>query len=131
MIHTDSLSLGWIQSVGERLGKVDKALLEKAIRALYVAEHLKMLGLNFMFKGGTSLLIQLPTPQRFSIDVDIVTTSNRDQVAEVLDAIVSDGFFHRWEEDIRVQQQPDLPVEHFKLFYVSNFPGLTPENYIL
>lgn len=130
MILADSFSLDWIQSVGERLGKIDKALLEKAIRALFLAEQLKMRDLNFLFKGGTSLLIQLPTPQRFSIDVDIVTTSNRDQLAGVLDTIVSDGFFHRWEEDIRVQQQ-DLPVEHFKLFYVSNFPGLTPENYIL
>ncbi len=131
MIHTDSLSRDWIQAVGERLGKVDKALLEKAIRALFLAEQLKVHGLNFLFKGGTSLLIQLPSPQRFSIDVDIVTTGNHAQVAGVLDAIVQGGFFHRWEQDIRVQQQQDLPVEHFKLFYISNFPGLTPENYIL
>ena len=72
MIHPESLSLEWIQSVGTRLGKVDKALLEKAIRALFLEEQLKIRGLDFQFKGGTSLLLHLPTPLRFSIDVDIV-----------------------------------------------------------
>lgn len=66
MIHPDSLSLEWIQSVATRLGKVDKALLEKAIRALFLAEQLKVRGLDFQFKGGTSLLLQLPIPRRFS-----------------------------------------------------------------
>lgn len=131
MIHPDSLSLEWIQSVAIRLGKVDKALLEKAIRALFLAEQLKVRGLDFQFKGGTSLLLQLPTPRRFSIDVDIVTTATREQLIDILKAVTEDKLFTRWEEDVRAQQRPDLPVEHFKLFYKSQFPGFTPENYIL
>lgn len=131
MIHPDALSLEWIQSVGTRLGKVDKALLEKAIRALFLAEQLKVRGLDFQFKGGTSLLLHLPTPLRFSIDVDIVTTATRAQLIDILKGIAEDKLFTRWEEDVRVQQRADLPVEHFKLFYKSQFPGFTPENYIL
>jgi hypothetical protein len=131
MIHPDSLSLEWIQSVGTRLGKVDKALLEKAIRALFLAEQLKVRGLDFQFKGGTSLLLHLTTTRRFSIDVDIVTTASREQLINILSAIANDKLFSRWDEDVRVQQRPDLPFEHFKLFYKSAFPGFTEENYIL
>lgn len=131
MIHTDSLSLEWIRFVATRLGKVDKALLEKAIRALFLAEQLKIRGLDFQFKGGTSLLLHLSVPLRFSIDVDIVTTANRQQVIDILNAIIEDNQFTRWEEDVRIQHGQDLPVEHFKMFYKSQFPGFTPENYIL
>jgi len=131
MIHPDSLSLEWIQSVGTHLGKIDKALLEKAIRALFLAEQLNVRGLDFQFKGGTSLLLHLSTPLRFSIDVDIVTTATREQLINILSAIANDRLFSRWEEDVRAQQRPDLPVEHFKLFYKSQFPGFTAENYIL
>lgn len=131
MIHPDSLSLEWIQSVATRLGKVDKALLEKAIRALFLTEQLKVRGLDFQFKGGTSLLLHLPVPLRFSIDVDIVTSANRQQLIDILKAIIGDNLFTRWEEDVRIQHGQDLPVEHFKLFYKSQFPGFTPENYIL
>ena len=131
MINPSSLSLPWIQSVAARLGRVDKALLEKAIRALFLTEQLKIHGLDFQFKGGTSLLIQLPIPRRFSIDVDIITTDNRKQLMVVMDALISEGFFNRWEEDVRVPQHQDLPVEHFKLLYTSHFPGFTAENYIL
>ncbi len=131
MIHPNSFSVNWIKSVAARLGSVDKALLEKAIRALFLTEQLKISGLNFQFKGGTSLLIQLPTPRRFSIDVDIVTTDNRERLAVIMDTIVSEGLFNRWEEDVRIQHRQDLPVEHFKFFYTSHFPGVTPESYIL
>lgn len=131
MIHRDSLSVDWIQSVAGTLGRIDKALLEKAIRALFLAEQLKIQGVHFQFKEGTSLLLKLPEPRRFSIDVDIVTTDSRAALEKAMDAIVFGGFFTRWEEDVRRRTGANIPVEHFKLFYISHFPGFTPESYVL
>lgn len=130
MIHKNSLSREWITGLGEKLGKVDKALLEKAIRALFLAEQLHLKGLRFQFKGGTSLLLHLREPRRFSIDVDIVTIESRADIARVLGALCAEDEFVRWEEDIRPHKSR-LPVEHYKVFYSTLFPGFSPENYIL
>jgi len=50
----------------------DPILIEKMIMALTLVEELQLSGLDFIFKGGTSLLLLLGTPQRFSIDIDIL-----------------------------------------------------------
>lgn len=39
MILLDSLSAEWLKSVSSNLGKVDVSLLEKAVRALFLAEN--------------------------------------------------------------------------------------------
>ncbi len=71
------LSAEWLKSVSSKLGKVDSSLLEKAVWALFLAEQLKVNDLIFVFKGGTSLLLHLEKPLRFSIDVDIITPTKR------------------------------------------------------
>lgn len=111
MIHFDTLSLEWVQLVADRLGKIDRALLEKAIRALFLTEQLKLRGLPFQFKGGTSLLLHLKTPRRFSIDVDIITTASNTEVQRVINEIANTGTFSRWEQDLRPVHQPNLLIE--------------------
>lgn len=129
MIHLDSLSKGWIDAVAGKLGKIDKALLEKSIRALFLTEQLQAHGLRFQFKGGTSLLLHFPLPKRFSIDVDIVLTDDKAAIPALLNALVSKGHFQRWEEDIRTKA--DLPLQHFKCYYISQYPGFSQSNYVL
>lgn len=51
----------------------DLQLLEKTIGALYLLENLVNEGLEFIFKGGTSLVLLLNDLKRFSVDVDIIT----------------------------------------------------------
>lgn len=131
MIHTDSLQKDWIDSIATKLGKIDKALLEKSIRALSLTEQLKVQGLQFQFKGGTSLLLHFPTPRRFSIDVDIVSTDSKDTICQILDNLVNDGLFQRWEEDVRTTAHSALLVQHFKCYYISQYPGLSQSNYVL
>ncbi|MFN0213598.1 MAG: nucleotidyl transferase AbiEii/AbiGii toxin family protein [Saprospiraceae bacterium] len=131
MIHPDSLLSPWIDTVASKLGRIDKALLEKSIRALFLAEQLKYRGLNFQFKGGTSLFLHFPAPHRFSIDVDIVSSNDSAQVCTVLEALVTDAWFIRWEEDIRTQTGQYLPMQHFKCYYLSQYPGIAQGNYIL
>jgi hypothetical protein len=130
MILLDTLSAEWLKSVSSRLGKVDSSLLEKAVRALFLAEQLKVNDLNFVFKGGTSLLLHLEKPLRFSIDVDIITSDDKATLIKAMDAVIETGAFTRWEPDERTLRK-DLPVDHFKFFYKSQFPSPTAENYVL
>ena len=100
MIHSDSLQKDWIDSIAAKLEKIDRALLEKSIRALFLTEQLKVHGLKYQFKGGTSLLLHFPAPRRFSIDVDIVSTDSKESICQILHKLVNSGLFQRWEGDI-------------------------------
>ena len=51
----------------------DIRLLEKTIGTLYLVENLANEGLEFIFKGGTSLILLLNEIKKFSVDVDIIT----------------------------------------------------------
>lgn len=130
MIHLDSPSVEWLKSVSSKLGKVDVSLLEKAVRALLLAEQLRLNDLTFVFKGGTSLLLHLEKPLRFSIDVDIITSDDKETLIKAMDAVIETGAFTRWEADERTLRK-DLPIDHYKFFYKSRFPSPTSENYVL
>lgn len=45
-------------------------------------------GLNFIFKGGTSLVLLLDEIKRFSVDVDIITEEDKAKVETVLNKIL-------------------------------------------
>ena len=130
MILFDTLTAEWLKSVSSKLGKVDSSLLEKAVRALFLAEQLEVNDLTFVFKGGTSLLLHLEKPLRFSIDVDIITSDDKAKLIRAMDGVVKTGTFTRWEPDERTLRK-DLPVDHYKFFYKSQFPSPTAGNYVL
>ena len=54
------------------------------IHALSLVELLFKNGLNFIFKGGTSLILPLQDAGRFSIDIDIVTQASRTDIERIL-----------------------------------------------
>ena len=72
MINVDSLKADWIKKVSTKQNNADKILIEKSIRALYLLEQLVLTDLDFIFKGGTSLLLLLKDIKRLSIDIDII-----------------------------------------------------------
>jgi hypothetical protein len=115
MISTQSRTKEWIMGVREVSPGKDPILIETMIMALTLVENLKKAGLDFIFKGGTSLLLLLESPLRFSIDIDIVlpdTTNLDDCFMDVL----RQGIFTRIEESKRSGQ---LPKQHFKFFFQS------------
>ncbi len=61
------------------------------IHALSLVEQLSSQGLDFVFKGGTSLILLLDDAGRFSIDIDIVTTAAREDIEKALAAPVNRG----------------------------------------
>jgi hypothetical protein len=94
-------------------------LAEEAVHCLELVAELVEAGLPFQFKGGNSLLLILPEPKRFSIDVDIATDATREQIEHCLDVIV-DRFkiFKRWEKR-QHKTKPWLPIASYYLYFDS------------
>ncbi len=113
MIHTKSHTIEWITNVRNTLGKrIDPKLIEKVIYALTLLEQLQLHNLNFVFKGGTALLLATETPKRFSIDIDIITEESEDKIKEVIEKVTQLEMFIRWEEDNDRKHTPDAPLGH-------------------
>ena len=76
MIKNETFTIDWVKQVNQEQGwhrKEDQFKnLEKAIMALKLLENLKLNDIEFVFKGGTSLLLILEKLYRFSVDIDII-----------------------------------------------------------
>lgn len=124
MIDQKTSSIERITTLQDKIGKrSDPKLIEKVIQALIFLEQLKLNGLDFIFKGGTSLLLVSPSPKRFSIDIDVITEESEDKIKKVLDSIVKAGVFLKWEDDNKRKHSADAPLGHFKVFYKSVVDG--------
>lgn len=124
MIKESTYHPDWIFEVKQKLGrKYDPKLIEKVIYALILLEQLKINGLEFIFKGGTALLLATKKPKRFSIDIDIITEQTQSDIEPILDTMCSKTVFTHWEDDNNRKHTPDTPVGHFKTYYKSNVDG--------
>lgn len=135
MIHENTFSKEWIQkkSVDYKRGrrKADPTLIEKVTKALHLLEGLVETDLEFIFKGGTSLLLLLNEMHRFSIDIDIIIEEQKDRVDmnRILSEVVEkSSVFTHFEEDIR-KGNHQVPKAHYKVFYISTLDEI--ESYIL
>ncbi|MGY5252925.1 hypothetical protein [Sphingobacterium spiritivorum] len=65
MINARSYTIEWITDLRNKLGKrIDPKLIEKVIYALTFLEQLQLNNLNFVFKGGTALLLATEKPMK-------------------------------------------------------------------
>ena len=119
MILPASYTPAWIQQKRKVYPTSDPAIMEKVIYALSMVEQLVQTELQFIFKGGTSLLLILPEPKRFSIDVDIVTTESRERVEAALTTVCKNGIFTRFELDEFRSYRPGVPKAHYQLTFFS------------
>lgn len=132
MISKASYELEWIQKVSASLGKKgDPKLLEKVIYAFTLLEQIIVHNLDFIFKGGTSLLLSTNPPRRFSIDIDIITSTPQKEIEALLDKIVATGIFKKWVPDNDRKSAVEAPVAHYKLYYKSKVDTHKPEEPIL
>jgi len=124
MIDIKSHAIEWITDLRNKLGKrIDPKLIEKVIYALTFLEQLRLNGLEFVFKGGTALLLATKKPKRFSIDIDIITEEPNDRIKDILEKISQLEMFIRWEDDNDRKHTPEAPIEHYKIFYKSVVDG--------
>lgn len=130
MISKDSHTIEWIKSVAKAHNNADQILVEKVIRALTLLEGLKESGLDFIFKGGTALMLLLPEIKRLSIDIDIVLHKKPENIEEILEKLAKENGFTGFKEQER-NNKSKIQKAHYKFFYmpVTNTRG--KEEYIL
>ncbi len=108
----------WILGKAEELKPVDPLLLEKCIHALALVGHLSESGLEFLFKGGTSMLLLLDPVRRISTDIDIVCAAKPRQLEDILSKVSRLSPFTGMKEQDRGFR--GLPHRrHFQFFYPS------------
>ena len=91
-------------------------MLEKTLHAFALLDALAAKGLDFIFKGGTSLLLRLPRIRRLSIDADILCGWPDAELDAVLAELGHISPFTRMAEDDRGSHR--LPSRrHLKFFY--------------
>ncbi|MBU2446700.1 MAG: nucleotidyl transferase AbiEii/AbiGii toxin family protein [Bacteroidetes bacterium] len=117
MINTECFNKEWIDSIRKDFPLVDPIILEKTIYAFQLLSLLVEEGIEFVFKGGTSLLLLLPEPKRLSIDIDILTSLQKNDLETKLNSIAKNPSFTELVEDPRSESK--VPKKHYKLFFNS------------
>ncbi len=84
--------------------------------------------LDFVFKGGTALMLLLGTTKRLSIDIDIIVPNKKVNIGEYLDTFIEEREFTRYEK-IERNAETDIVKEHYKIYYQS--PVTQKEEFIL
>jgi hypothetical protein len=123
MILPKCFSKEWLQEQSDASQARDVRNLEKCVLALELVARLRKAGLEFIFKGGTSLLLLAEGPRRLSIDVDILCLESQEKLQEVLAKVVRPPFTAWEHQEQRDREAP--PTRHFRLLYESAFDGTT------
>ena len=97
------------------------SLLEKSVYAFGLLEAIQRVGMPFIFKGGTSLLLILDKPMRLSTDIDIIVPPGTDVDHFIAEAGRIFPFLHS-EEDVRIGRNK-IEKRHYKFFYQSPLTG--------
>lgn len=132
MIDKESLLAEWLTEK-RRQYKKDPGIIESMIHALYLLDQLRTTGLDFIFKGGTSLILIMEKPLRFSVDIDIIVSPdlNRESLDAYLKRIPGSSEFLRMEVDERRSYKEGIPKAHYSFFYRSNVPTRTKNGVVV
>ena len=129
MISEKNFSKDWIYNICNLLKKgkniADPELTEKVINALYLLQCIKKVGLKFIFKGGTALLLLLNKVHRFSIDIDIIVEKDIDDslLRKMFNDLISNSnIFYEFKGLNRVSVNK-IRKAHFKFYYKSVLDG--------
>ncbi len=128
MIKEHCFTDAWLEGFKKQKDhrRIDKIILEKMIYALHLLERIKSNGLDFVFKGGTSLVLLLEEGNRFSIDIDIICKTDRKDLERILQNVVDSSNFTGFELDEHRSYQPGVPKAHYKFSFDSTTKGKYP-----
>ncbi|OGB68622.1 MAG: hypothetical protein A2Y94_02015 [Caldithrix sp. RBG_13_44_9] len=127
MIAVKCFTVDWIYEKRKIAGNVDPGLLEKTIYAFELLGELIYNKLDFVFKGGTSLLLLLQDFRRISIDLDILCDEKMESLQEIFNRVIQSSQFLKWEGDPR--KPSGIPKKHFKFYFNSVINNL--QDYVL
>ncbi len=130
MIDDKTLDIKWIKELSVQNRNTDKILIEKVIRALYLLEGLAKVKLDFVFKGGTALMLLMDSSKRLSIDIDIITENEPDNLEAKFRDILAKQKFTRFELQNRTSESK-IKKAHYKFYYNPIHRTHSTEEYIL
>lgn len=116
MLSREIYTQEYISELRERTGN-DPIMIERTLFAFGLLEAIKSVDMPFVFKGGTSLMLLLDKPERFSTDIDIVVEPGTDIDTYIEKAKKVFPFFDK-EEDIR-KGENNIEKRHFRFKYLS------------
>lgn len=125
MIKEHCFTEEWLDSFRKQKDhkRIDKIILEKMIYALHLLERLKACGLDFIFRGGTSLVLLLKEDNRFSIDIDITWNAERKELEAILKKVVDSSNFKGFEIDDHRSYRTGVPKAHYKFRFDTKKRG--------
>ena len=126
MISKNTYTIEHVVALREKYKK-DPSLLERVLFAFGLLEALVRVGMPFIFKGGTSLMLILEKTLRLSTDIDILVKPGTN-VNRYIDEASKLFPFKSFEEDRRIGKN-NVEKRHFKFVY--NSPLRNDEFYIL
>lgn len=105
--------------------------LERQIFAFYLLEKLIKTRVEFIFKGGTALILLLETANRFSTDIDIlISKPNLEDLEKTFNDIAFENeIFFKWDKDIR--EDSTFPKAHYRFYFNSEYKDDNQTGYIL
>lgn len=129
MIHKECITKEWITEVSKQNRNADTILVQKVVRALIILEGLSESKLEFIFKGGTALMLLLNSSKRLSIDIDIIMPTNQENLIDTLTGIALQKGFIRVEEQKR-KVASNIAKAHYKFFFACSLNN-DKEDYVL
>ena len=125
MIKEHCFEESWLESFRKQKEhkRVDKIILQKMIYALHLLESLKQNGLEFVFKGGTSLVLILEESNRFSIDIDIICNTKKEELESILQKVIDSSQFDSFELDEHRSYKPGIPKAHYRFQFDTKLQG--------
>src|SRR5690606_12528765 len=130
MINQSELSAEWLNKISKQHRNADKILVEKVIRALLLLEGLAKQKIDFVFKGGTALMLHFNSTKRLSIDIDIILPNEIENLESILDTIAQEQGFLRKELQHR-STNSKIKKEHYKFFFTPLHKTQKDEEYVL
>lgn len=133
MINEKCFTIEWLNSF-KKLKKykfIQTNILEKMIYAFHLLEQLKTNGLEFVFKGGTSLILLLNEENRFSIDIDIICKTERKELEFILDKVVESSKFISVSLNEHRSYRQGVPKAHYSFSFDSVFNTKIKSNILL
>ena len=115
MLSKRTFSKEWLETKAKAAGAQQAQIFERCVHALELVGRLAEARLDFIFKGGTSLILQLEPVRRLSVDVDIACLKPLERVVEVLNQVTKPPFT-RWEhQHWRDAENPPTKFSRFAI----------------
>ncbi|WP_299290038.1 nucleotidyl transferase AbiEii/AbiGii toxin family protein [uncultured Mucilaginibacter sp.] len=130
MISHNSLTIDWLNQVSSENRKADKILIEKVIRALLLLEGLVKGELEFVFKGGTALMLLNNSTKRLSIDIDVIISNQTQDLEAIFDQLVPECSFN-WYKLQERNTNSNIEKAHYKFYYTPVHQTNIAEDYVL